>query len=283
MPLIILSGFPCSGKTRRAEQLRAHFEATPTPCPDGWPKAVHIVNDEALRISRSDYQTAATEKQARAALLSAVERLLSPDVLVIVDAMNYIKGLRYQLYCVARNLTTPHCVIQCGVQEPVAREWNRARGDEGYDEKTFDELVSRYEEPDGKNRWDAPLFFVMHWDESLPFAAIEDAIVHRKAPPPNQSTMSKPLTETNYVYELDKATNELVLAFFQAQSNNPPGAMVTLLDCTTKIQIPAMTVALATLKGIRRQFLKLNQQRTTNDVSKVKELFIHFLSESVHK
>jgi tRNA uridine 5-carbamoylmethylation protein Kti12 len=25
--------------------------------------------------------------------------------------MNYIKGFRYQLYCVARAISTPHCVV----------------------------------------------------------------------------------------------------------------------------------------------------------------------------
>lgn len=51
------------------------------------------------------------EKKARGALLSAVERLLSKDDIVIADGMNYIKGFRYQLYCVARAIGTPHCVV----------------------------------------------------------------------------------------------------------------------------------------------------------------------------
>ena len=43
--------------------------------------------------------------------MSAVERLVSKDDLVIADGMNYIKGFRYQLYCVARAISTPHCVV----------------------------------------------------------------------------------------------------------------------------------------------------------------------------
>lgn len=44
-------------------------------------------------------------------MLSAVERLLSREDIVIADGMNYIKGFRYQLYCVARAISTPHCVV----------------------------------------------------------------------------------------------------------------------------------------------------------------------------
>ena len=57
------------------------------------------------------------EKKARGALLSAVERLLSKDDIVIADGMNYIKGFRYQLYCVARAIGTPHCVVSERIRE----------------------------------------------------------------------------------------------------------------------------------------------------------------------
>jgi protein KTI12 len=52
------------------------------------------------------------EKKIRAAMLSAVERFLSGHDLVILDAMNYIKGLRYQLFCIARSMATPHCIVR---------------------------------------------------------------------------------------------------------------------------------------------------------------------------
>lgn len=92
---------------------------------------IHIVNDDSLNVSKEAYRgshiykplyaqpcmltgrhvEAREEKKARGALLSAVERLLSKDDIVIADGMNYIKGFRYQLYCVARAIGTPHCVV----------------------------------------------------------------------------------------------------------------------------------------------------------------------------
>ncbi|ORZ34955.1 chromatin associated protein KTI12 [Catenaria anguillulae PL171] len=287
MPLIILSGYPCSGKTTRAQQLHAFFSQ---PRPDhlaetaAWPTEVHIVNDESLRVTYSHYNAPVSEKKARGAMLSAVERLLSRDALVIADGMNYIKGFRYQLYCIARAIGTPHCVIHCGAPLDLSRQWNAARPDgQRYDEQIFEELVTRYEEPDGKNRWDSPLFFIMNTDELPPFDKLIDAIVLRKPPPPNMSTVVKPLTDTNYLFELDKATNELVTAYFQAQNNHPPGSQVALLDCTTKIRLPGHKLSLPQLRGLRRQFLSLNNQRTVTDVTKLKELFIAYLQENVNQ
>jgi protein KTI12 len=48
-------------------------------------------------------------------MLSAVERLLTKDDIVIADGLNYIKGFRYQLYCIARAIGTPHCVVSGAV------------------------------------------------------------------------------------------------------------------------------------------------------------------------
>jgi hypothetical protein len=43
----------------------------------------------------------------------------------------------------------------------TCREWNRQRGAaEGYTEPIFEDLAGRFERPDSRNRWDAPLFTV---------------------------------------------------------------------------------------------------------------------------
>ncbi|KAI9216898.1 chromatin associated protein KTI12 [Blastocladiella britannica] len=282
MPLIILSGFPCSGKSTRAEELRAFFAAGPVNGAPTWPTDIHVIDDAVLRISHADYDAPASEKTARASLLSSVERLLSRDALVIADAMNYIKGFRYQLYCVARAMGTPHCVIHCAATADMAREWNTTRpAGQSYAPQTFEELVTRYEEPDGKNRWDAPLIFAMPADP-LPFDMIVDAVVLRKAPPPNLSTVVKPLSDTNYLYEMDKATTDLVTEFFAAQNSHPAGSHISLCGCTTKVRLPGHKLALPQLRALRRQFLSLNNQRTITDVAKVKELFAQYLSDNVN-
>ena len=54
------------------------------------------------------------EKLTRAALKSCVERATSRDLVVILDSMNYIKGYRYELYCVSRAHSSSRCTVTRG-------------------------------------------------------------------------------------------------------------------------------------------------------------------------
>lgn len=112
--LILISGYPSAGKTTRAIQLKEAFEkriASDTNDGRASRLRVHLINDQTLGVSRQVYHTARAEKDARAEEYSAVKRVLSRDDIVIADGLNYIKGFRYQLYCEAKAMETPHCVV----------------------------------------------------------------------------------------------------------------------------------------------------------------------------
>ena len=79
---------------------------------------VHHINDQSLGLERNVYKEAKTEKNARAAEYSAVKRVLSANSIVIADGLNYIKGFRYQLYCEAKAVQTPTCVVSLRSQCP---------------------------------------------------------------------------------------------------------------------------------------------------------------------
>jgi protein KTI12 len=109
-------GYPSAGKTTRALQLKEYCEAKIAGTnADVDARAsrlkVHLINDQTLGVSRSVYHTAKAEKDARAEEYSAVKRVLSRDDIVIADGLNYIKGFRYQLYCEAKAVSTPSCVV----------------------------------------------------------------------------------------------------------------------------------------------------------------------------
>jgi protein KTI12 len=107
-------GYPSAGKTTRALQLKENFEARiASASADARVSRlkVHLINDQSLGVSRSVYHTAKAEKDARAEEYSAVKRVLSRDDIVIADGLNYIKGFRYQLYCEAKAVQTPNCVV----------------------------------------------------------------------------------------------------------------------------------------------------------------------------
>ncbi|CEI85765.1 hypothetical protein RMCBS344292_00219 [Rhizopus microsporus] len=148
----------------------------------------------------------------------------------------------------------------------------------------FDELVSRYEEPDERNRWDSPLFTIIYDDKQIPGDKLWDAVILKKPPPPNKSTVSKPVSSTNYVYELDKATLEIINAFVEQQKELGPGGMpmtvprsatleiinafveqqkelgpggmpMTVPRSTVKVINPSRTVTLSELRRLRKQFV----------------------------
>ncbi|KAI1082377.1 chromatin associated protein KTI12 [Whalleya microplaca] len=253
MPLIIVTGLPTSGKTTRAKQLHAYLteriqtassssfssspnpnppsnsngsaEAAPTPTPAPTPKyRLHLISDQTFSIPRSVYDLSATpahtrsanasEKDARASLYGGVKRVLSDRDIVVLDGLNYIKGWRYQLFCEAKAVRTPSCVLQIGCARERARRVNeerllrrqqreRERGGDGggkeeegkeggegkrdegegegdeegpYEPENWDNLVFRYEEPNPMTRWDSPLFTLIWEDDEAQTRQVFDKL-----------------------------------------------------------------------------------------------------------
>ena len=114
--------------------------------------------------------------------------------LVILDSLNYIKGFRYEIHCIARASGQRHGVVWVLNDPDRCLEWNDQRrrrrrrrqnnndddskekkgdgaGGSGEDNSTaaveedwyqsddmIRELMRRYEPPDERNRWDKPLY-----------------------------------------------------------------------------------------------------------------------------
>ena len=88
---------------------------------------------------------------------SEVERNLDSDTIVILDSLNYIKGYRYELYCLARSAKTTLTNIYCETDVEVAQEWNAARDQAvAFTEELFNDYKGRLEVPNPANRWDCP-------------------------------------------------------------------------------------------------------------------------------
>ncbi|OTA91598.1 hypothetical protein M434DRAFT_341725 [Hypoxylon sp. CO27-5] len=204
MPLIIVTGFPTSGKTTRAKQLHNYLSERIRESSSSTPPKyrLHLISDQTLSIPRSVYDLSATpahvrsanasEKDARASIYGAVKRVLSDRDIVILDGLNYIKGWRYQLFCESKAVRTPSCVLQIGCSREKAKEVNEQRlrrrqerqdagadaGNENgdgkekpseeedgpYEPENWENLVFRYEEPNPMTRWDSPLFTLI-WED----------------------------------------------------------------------------------------------------------------------
>ncbi|OXV08121.1 hypothetical protein Egran_04119 [Elaphomyces granulatus] len=140
MPLIILSGYPCSGLSYRARQLSTLLESEQQECllsaetgsePSLVKKkpryTISIVPSHDSSHPRSVYDHARTEKEARGVVFSRVKRALGRDAIVIVDGMNYIKGWRYQLWCESKAVGTTCCVVHVGTPIDQCVANNEAR------------------------------------------------------------------------------------------------------------------------------------------------------------
>ncbi|KAI9823761.1 MAG: hypothetical protein M1832_002318 [Thelocarpon impressellum] len=302
MPLILLTGYPSSGKTHRAAQLHDFFRskiATAAGDDPGTSRlTTALVSDESLGLldRNAVYRDVRAEKDARAAELSAIKRALGRDVLVIADGLNYIKGFRYQLYCEAKALSTPSCVVHIGTPVDSCRAMNTARLQETsssltspapYAPDIFDALVARYEEPNGMTRWDSPLFTVLHDDATPPLERIWDALIgseagRLKTVKPNQATVlvrpfpPRPLrtqasahahrapqrapTSSNALYELDRQTQDILSLILAHQRENSASGTVAVPATSTPLELPASPLSLPQLQRLRRQFVALNRQ-----------------------
>lgn len=286
--LILISGYPSSGKTHRSNQLLAYFtdRISSSTDPRTSKLKLHHLTDQNLGLDRDVYTAARSEKDARATLSSAIKRHLTANDVVVVDAMNYIKGFRYQMFCEAKAQRTPSCVVHIGTRVEKCREMNEkalADGSGGYAPELFENLVFRYEEPNGMSRWDSPLFTVPYDDETPPLEEIWDTMVggKAKAVKPNSATVLAPATEQNYLYELDKTTSDIVAQISAWQKDHPgeSGGDVTIPGAQNTIELPANTLGLPQLQRMRRQFISMNR---THNLSKdrIKDLFVDYLNDT---
>lgn len=202
--------------------------------------------------------------------------------------MNYIKGFRYQLYCEAKAMQTTNCVVHVGTQPEKCREWNenrRERQDAFYAPEVFENLVFRYEEPNGMSRWDAPLFTVPFEDDEPPCEAIWEALIgsdgKAKVVRQNLATVLKPAAEQNYLYELDKTTSDVigVITSWQQDHSGEGGGDVNVPDSEQTLSLPVSNPSLPQLQRLRRQFINLNRQHTLGK-SRIRDLFIDYLNDS---
>eukprot|EP00123_Amoebidium_parasiticum_P007416 comp18113_c1_seq1/m.18777 comp18113_c1_seq1/g.18777 ORF comp18113_c1_seq1/g.18777 comp18113_c1_seq1/m.18777 type:complete len:275 (-) comp18113_c1_seq1:164-988(-) len=274
MPLVVMCGHPSSGKSTRARELSEHLSKEHG-------KTVHIVNEDTLSLEKNQvYKSSHAEKAARGSLKAHVERLLNRDSVVILDSLNYIKGYRYELYCVARALATTHCVVYCGVGKDRVREFNAQRPQgEQYTPEILEELLMRFEEPDSRQRWDRPLFLVVP-EDTMPVAAIAEALLAHRPPPPNQATAQPVAPDTNYLHELDRVTQTIANALLEAQKTAVVGDEVPVPNSDAKVRIKRH-VTLSELMRLRRQFVSVQRLHSLQSAQRIGPLFVEFLNNTM--
>lgn len=291
MPLIMMTGYPCSGKTRSCKKLCEYLESRQ--------KLVHIVSEQSFlpkgETKNGVFSDSIKEKEVRSAVKSAAMRLLSKETVVIVDALNYIKGFRYEIWCASKATKTTQCTVHCDVSPEDAWSWNQSRpaeADERYEKEVFDGLVMRYETPNGDNRWDSPLLLalaegklpggpVTSSDTEYPLGEqVYNALFNRAPPPPNQSTQNRPLAQTDFLHKVDKMVTHIEDGIMQSQRSAVEGDLIKVPGTEEHI-CWSRRVTRPELSRARRQFMVYLKMRGVDDLDKIHTLFVQYLNSSV--
>eukprot|EP00252_Welwitschia_mirabilis_P002582 TRINITY_DN12531_c0_g1_i3.p1 TRINITY_DN12531_c0_g1~~TRINITY_DN12531_c0_g1_i3.p1 ORF type:complete len:222 (-),score=37.08 TRINITY_DN12531_c0_g1_i3:306-971(-) len=213
-------------------------------------------------------------------------------------------GYRYELWCLARAAGIRYCVLYCDTEESYVRAWNEARRERGgasYDDKILDDLIRRFEKPDGRNRWDSPLFELKPSHEQIQESSpvILDAVsfLTKRVDPksrdvrvlqPTIATQNMRTSQTNSLYELDCATQDVINAIINSQSEGY-GDNINCIDLgegLPKINVNR-SARLPELRRLRRTFMKLAGQSSLSgpppptDAQSAKRLFIDYLNREL--
>ncbi|EGN99747.1 hypothetical protein SERLA73DRAFT_52613 [Serpula lacrymans var. lacrymans S7.3] len=268
MALITISGFPSCGKSKRAEQIKSHLEARLNDASYTGPSLkVSILSDDILNIDRNAYNDSRSEKPARGALFTAMQRQMGQDTILIVDSLNYIKGFRYQMYCAAREQRLRVCTVFVVATPDLCKEWNSSRNDgRTYASETLDNLLMRYEEPSSMVRWDSPLFTITWADDDVPAEGIWQAVTAGNIKPPNVGTQAVPKAPTDTLRTLEHTTTSMVSAIMNEQAASQGlGGPITLTISAIKprITLPPRNITLSELQRFKRQFVTVHKKAIT--------------------
>ena len=158
-------------------------------------------------------------------------------------------------------------------------EFNEAREDKSeiYSQDIFNALWMRFEEPISTNRWDSPLFAVTS-DDQLDLNEIYNVLYDKAPPKANQSTQNPPTQSTNYLFELDRITQDIVSEITSARKLGAIGP-VKIKNSSETVNI-SPDINASQLNRMRRQYLNYSKQHldTAGDLNKAPSLFVQYLN-----
>ena len=191
--------------------------------------------------------------------------------------------------------------MHCDVPIKTSAEWNAAREPSAaYSQTVFDDLASRFERPDSRNRWDKPLYTINTAAEDLDIQ-INDILVsvttagnaagnRQQASSssdlvPTSATSNPALSATNLLHEVDKAAQEVITAVNDAQSSaaGGPAGQVTLGPGVQPLVLQEV-VSMPELRRHKRAFIKLATQISNNRVQSAqdaKRMFADYLQSTL--
>jgi len=162
---------------------------------------------------------------------------------------------------------------------------------ERYTVEKLSDLIMRYERPETKNRWDSPLFTVTidHRSEDqlprkcpIPLADIYSALIEGRPLASYMSTQSAPLARTDFLQDIDRITQTIVISVMEQQQTAMPGDQLTVpgidgdenrVNFTGIRSLPALT-------RLKRQFITYTKMHPIDGERRLAALFVNFLNNN---
>lgn len=242
------------------------------------------------------------EKSAHGQFRSSVARLTGRSRHVIVDAPNHTRGGRYEFWCLAREAGTRFALVRSVISLEESLQRNSSRpSSEGYSEGALRDLYGRVEPPDGRNRWERPLF-----EFSLPgLSGRDDDYGHpssgsleeaaRRAAmcllgrehwqahdelKPSVGTMKHPreADQSGSISRVDRAAQGIVEQVLASDAGEEVSIEV---GGGKRVSVPG-GIGMAELRKAKRSFLKLFRRPTSHSLpgeDDIREMFAEFLAK----
>ncbi|TMW62601.1 hypothetical protein Poli38472_005219 [Pythium oligandrum] len=273
MPLVVVCGLPAAGKSFVATQLVDYLKQYVQ-------EDVVYITEATVNVNRLEgYKNGHIEKMSRGALRAGVEQALNSKSIVVLDALNYIKGSRYEFYCKARAESTTYCVVYVDTPLELALERNASQ-EAQYDPELIKSIASRFEVPIEKNRWDSPLFHLTPEaiaKDGLMLDKIAEAVQFGKAMKAGLATQSAPVVETSFIQELEQVTTLIVDALIAHQRDGGVADALKVPKASIELRLNR-NMPTSEARRHRRQFIKISQLHPCA-VAAIGDLFVEYMNK----
>ncbi|KAL0239194.1 hypothetical protein PCE1_004885 [Barthelona sp. PCE] len=264
MPFITVCGYPRSGKTTVATQIKEFFEERG--------HNVSLINAESLNVDSFDLTN---EFSLNFALRSAAEtQMVNGESFCIVDSNNFIKGFRYELFCVARAVSSTFCTVFCDSEykdEPESFPEDEA---DRYELSYLVDVCKRVERPRSYHKWDSPLFK----SDELSMSVLKKTLFGKKA---NRLTAVKAVKLSkhmpiDYLSLLTNITFDII-AGIEYQIKNVFDLDLTELEVYNRLD----EIVIDDLYDSRRVFVEImcqTQIEISTDLDEIARLFYEYIA-----
>lgn len=144
----------------------------------------------------------------------------------------------------------------------------------------------RFEAPNPKQRWDDPCYLITPETE-MPLEDMANLLGSVKVGATSFATQFAKVSDTNYVFDMEKVSQEAIAAILQASNQSMIGDAITIPNATKKVVL-VKTVNMAELKRLRRNYLSMTRQivntkvgYTQQSVSDALDGFIDFINAQI--